>query len=186
MSKSISESAVGLELVRLNRSHIELGLAWKFQVNPDSCDNPEHYEEYIKFHAVRDCLDGRGTTHILVEDEKILGYITFKASCLTRRYDGSDLPEGDPALEIAELAISTEAENMGYASLLVQYSFVISGEINQNQLGIRYITLCADPKAVGFYEKHGFKRIEEWQEIPREGWNKNCIPMFIRVPDLPN
>ena len=26
----------------------DIGLAWKFQVNPSSCGNHEHYEEYIR------------------------------------------------------------------------------------------------------------------------------------------
>ena len=80
------------------------GLAWKFQVNPSSCGNHEHYENYIRLMALTD-----------------------------------------------------------------------------QQSGIQYVTLCADQQAVPFYEKLKFGRLDEQGEIPREQWNENCVPMFLRL-----
>ena len=173
------------EFQLLNKNH--LGLAWAFRVNPDACGNNRHYENYIKFVALNDKSEGRGTTHIFIRTcehgKKILGYITFKATALIKHNE--DTVFGDPALEIAELAVSADEEHRGIGTLLVQFAFTVAADLNYYHLGIRYITLCADAMAAPFYQRFGFERIDKFYEVPREGWNINCVPMFIRLPGLP-
>ena len=156
------------------------GLAFNFKVNPSSCKNPEHYENYLKFIAINDKAEGRGTTHILLDNEHILGFITLRASSLMRDVDGKTY--GDAALEIAEIAVCQTDERKGFGRLFVDLALSIASQLNNTALGIRYITLCADPSAVDFYKKLGFKPVADYGEIPREGWNDNCVPMFAKLP----
>lgn len=155
-------------------------MAWNFLVNPDSCDNPGHYENFIRLMAIEDQLEGRGTTHILADDSKIYGYVTLRASSLVRTVNGEQ--HGDPALEIAELAVDKTEERHGIGRILVDFSLAQAGRLNRELLGVRYITLCADPAAEGFYSRVGFRPLADYGEIPREGWNVSCIPMFARLP----
>lgn len=156
-----------------------IGLAWDFHVNPSSCDNPDHYEQYIRCCAIYDMNEGMGVTHIIVENDKILGYITLRASSVVERID--DKIYGEPALEICELAVSEGCERKKVGSDLVDFAIVKATELGSEAIGIKYIVLCADPSAVGFYEKLEFEKLESYGKIPREGWNDYCVPMKMRL-----
>ena len=164
------------------------GLAWAFRVNPASCGNSDHYEEYIKFIALEDYRAGMGTTHVLLEyagentndpPVKMLAYITLKATSVTEVCDG--VKSGKPALEITELAVSEDCALKGYGSVLVQYAIVTAKNLNQEFLGVKYVVLCADQMAVPFYEKLHFAPLRNSFDIPREGWNRDCTPMLLEI-----
>lgn len=159
------------------------GLAWSFQVNPLSCGNHEHYEQYIRFIAVSDQASGKGTTHAFIRrtgtSVQMLGYITLRAASYTQII-GSTL-YGNPAMEIFELAVCQEAEGNHIGSTLVKFALASALELNSTSLGVQYVTLCADPQSVPFYEKLGFGRIDEQGVIPREQWNVNCVPMVSKL-----
>lgn len=159
-----------------------MGLAWEFQVNPVSCGNHEHYENYLRLIAIRDRNDGRGVTHVVLDADKIsiLGFVTVKASSLVEMIEGRI--EGEPAMEIAELAVAAGCERMGIGRTLIKFAAVTAMQMKREKMGIRYITLCADEMSVPFYERVGFMRLESRGEIPREGWNENCIPMYLKLP----
>lgn len=158
-------------------------LAWGFRVNPESCDNPEHYENYLKFSAVSDQVAGNGTTHIILDHERnrIVGFVTLRASSLINECEG--IAYGEPVLEIAELAVDQEYERRGYGKLLVDLSILMADQLNAEFIGIRYIMLCADPKAVPFYSHRtvGFGKVADYYNVPREKWNVGCVPMFLKV-----
>ena len=159
------------------------GLAWKFQVNPSSCGNHEHYENYIRLMALTDQQSGKGTTHVFVRrtetTEEILGYITLRATSYTQIIGGKVY--GNPALEIFELAVKEGVEGNHIGTELVKFALATALDLNDTTLGIQYVTLCADQQAVPFYEKLRFGRLDEQGEIPREQWNENCVPMFLRL-----
>ena len=164
-----------------------LGLTRDFRVNPLSCSNPSHYEEYLKFYAITDKRVGLGVTHLFLDINdgitKIAGFITLKATSLMKIYD--EYTEGRGALEITEIAIDQSYEKRGFGTLLVQFAVAKAQELKQNHLGIEYIVLCADPEVVGFYSRQdlGFVELQEYYDIPREGWNVDCTPMLIRLPE---
>lgn len=161
------------------------GLAWKFRVSPVSCENPAHYEEYIRFVAVSDRSEGMGTTHILVnhDEDEMMGYVTLRATSLVSTNErGNKIVH--PALEIAELAVAEKYERIGVGTNLVQLAILAASDLRENLLGIRYVVLCADPKAVGFYEKLKFGRVRDVYEVLRDGSNDNCEAMFIQLPPL--
>lgn len=174
----------GRDEIRLFKKE-DAGLAWGFQVNPDSCGNPYHYEEYIRFIAISDRNSGKGTTHIFTRNisqtEELLGYITLRASSYTKIIDG--VVYGNPALEIFELAVKNGCERQGIGRDLVKFAIASADSLRESAIGIEYITLCADEHAVPFYEKCGFGRLSDQGIIPRENWNKRCIPMLLKLPE---
>lgn len=164
----------------------DIGLAWSFQVNPSSCGNHEHYEEYIRFIALDDRRRGKGVTYAFIRAGEtvasLLGYITLRATSYTIIAEGNTY--GNPAIEIFELAVAKDVERNGIGSDLVKFALAKALEWKAGFFGIEYITLCSDESAVSFYERFGFKRVDEYGEIPREQWNTNCIPMFLKLPEL--
>jgi len=173
----------------VNMSSEYAGLAWKFQVNPESCDNCLHYTNYIRLIAINDNMRGMGTTFIIVgcesdtfDEQAIAGYVTLKAATLIKDVvEGQRI--GEPALEISELAVNELYENQGIGSLLVQFALTKATELNKRFLGIKHVVLCADPAAVDFYKKLDFVELEAYSELPRERWNRNCTPMYITLPE---
>lgn len=167
------------------------GLAWKFHVSPDSCDNHEHYETFLRLNALSEQASGRGVTHILIETDegnetvsdtsRIAGFITLRATSLAYTCDGKSYVK--PSLEIAELAVDMDYERRGIGSKLVDVAIYIASQLNEQFIGIQNVVLCADPKAVGFYEnpKVGFGKLEDFYDVLRDGWNDNCTPMYINL-----
>lgn len=162
-----------------------IGLAWKFRVSPDSCENPTHYEQYIQLVAVMDGNMGMGTTHLLVDDDtnELMGYITLRATSLVSENErGNKIVH--PALEIAELAVAEKYERIGVGTSLVRFAILTADDLRERLLGIRYVVLCADPKAVGFYEKLKFAKVRDIYDVLRDGSNDNCEAMFIELPQV--
>jgi ribosomal protein S18 acetylase RimI-like enzyme len=128
---------------------------------------------------------GLGVTFVLLRYENgvpvsILGYITLKATSLISM--GENEWEGSPAVEIAELAVRNGEEGRGYGSLLLKAGIVLANKLKENFIGVRYVTVCADHKAVGFYKKVvDFNLAEHHYKLPREQWNMTCVPMYIQL-----
>ena len=164
------------------------GLAFNFQVNPDSCDNPVHYENYLRFISLTDKRIGRGITHALIDDdtkngtEAIVGFVTLRSSSLILK--NNDEMIGHAAIEITEIAINKYYERRGFGTSLLKLAISLADDMRSNYVGIEYVVACADPASVPFYEKNNFSQVLEYYEVPREGWNKNCIPMALKLPEL--
>jgi len=164
------------------------GLAFNFKVNPDSCGNSVHYENYLRFSALADQNSGKGVTHILLSideetnEKAIIGFATVRTSSLIMNVETHH--EGRAALEITELAVDIRFEKKGFGKYLVNWAINIADTLRRESVGIEYMTLCADPDSVSFYENNGFTMISTLYDIPREGWNVDCIPMLMKFPEL--
>lgn len=160
------------------------GLAWHFHVSPSSCGNPMHYENYLRFSALSDARSGMGVTHVLFDESvnRIAGFVTLRMSSLF--YTGEDgKKRGSPALEIAELAVDADYERCGVGSSLLDLAIRAADVIRADMAGVKYLLACADPAAVGFYEKNGFSRVSDLYEMPRDGSNNDCFPMYVQFPE---
>lgn len=167
-------------------SNSNIGLAWKFEVNDEKRKNPQHYNNYIRFSALQDLNDGLGITYLYIDnnettkEEFIMGDISLRMSSLIKDM-GEKKKFGYPALEISELAVDKRYHGKHIGTDLILDAINTANELN-NIASIKYIVLCADPEAVGFYEKIEFKRLQELvEEIPREHSNMTCIPMYIKL-----
>ena len=164
-------------------------LASKFQVDPDSCANPDHYNTYLTQNAYIDHQKGLATTYVFLDDEKektIIGYISIKATALIDEME--DAIVGYPALEVAELAVSKDYSRKGYGKKIMKFAINLAVELSE-KIGIRYVLVCADPMAVEFYKCKGleFRVLADYtgQLIPRESWNTTCVPMAKQLMELP-
>lgn len=161
--------------------------AKRFNVNEDSCKNPDHYNTYIWQDAITDQNTGMGVTHVFVDEEAdldIAGYITLRASSLIKEMGGSH-KYGFPALEIAELAVSKKYEGSGIGRSMVQFAIAMACDLNQSFMSCMYVLVCADPDAVDFYRHLNFNDIRPMIEaIPREHWNLNCVPMLMKITQM--
>jgi predicted GNAT family acetyltransferase len=163
-----------------------VGLAHQFRVNPNSCGNHSHYEDYLKYCAITDHISGKGKTHIILDESKkhkrIVGFVTLKASSLIMKDDHSI--SGRSAVEITELAVDMNYEKKGFGRILMDLSLTIIDEIRHDHLGVEYVIACVDPVSMPFYVHMEFEKIADYYEVPREGWNIDCIPMVLRLPEL--
>lgn len=155
-------------------------LAREFQVDSDSCNNPEHYTSFLLNNAYLDEQKGLGVTYILLDEDKnsIVSYLTLKASSLTYK-DENNNTLGFPAVEIAELAVSKDYARQGFGRDSVEIAITKANDLRKI-IGIQYLILCADPMAVDFYLHIGFEKIN-FKNIPREEWNKTCVPMAKKI-----
>lgn len=47
-----------------------LGLASKFEVNPNSCGNSDHFKEYLMYSAIQDNTSGMAKTHVILNENR--------------------------------------------------------------------------------------------------------------------
>lgn len=66
---------------------------------------------------------------------------------------------------------------------VVHAAVVIANELNNESIGIEYVTLCADPAALEFYLKLDidFGKLRKDYTLPYEDWNIHCIPLAVRL-----
>lgn len=159
------------------------GLAWDFHVSPSSCNNPAYYDEYIRFSALTDKKTGVSVTRVIVDTDKnkIAGYVSLRASSLVGE-SASAKKTVQPAVEIAELAVDGEYESSGVGTNLLNIAIATAALLRET-IGIRHIIVCSDPCAVGFYKKHGFADVASLYEYLHDGWNDDCHPMYITLPE---
>ena len=165
----------------LNKENV--GLAWQFRVSPDSCDNPDYYESYLRLSAISDANMGQAVTHVLLDtdSQRIAGYVALRTTSLISD-DGNGVKLVHPAVEIAELAVDRDYEGKDVGSHLVGLAILLADEIRQ-QIGVRSLLVCADPQAVGFYQKQKFDYLSSLYYMLRDGWNNNCVPMYMDFPE---
>lgn len=164
----------------INKNNV--GLAGCFSVNPSSCENSEFYREYLRLSALSDFYAGKCTTHLFIDENanRIMGFVSLRASAIISDTNGG--MTGFPALEVAVLAVDKDYAGQGVGRALIDYVICQADELHKKSIGIQYIVLAADKKAVGFYEHMNFVPLENcWNRIPKENWSANCVPMSLRL-----
>lgn len=138
-------------------------------------------------HALTDMVSGMSVTYVMVEyvnmePSSILGFISLKTNSLLSE-DEKGRQTGKPAIEISQFAVAAGYERQGIGSDLFKYALAIINK-SRNDMGVQYLLVYSDPQAVGFYEKMHCRKVSTLYEIPNEGWNANCIPMMIKLPEI--
>lgn len=104
---------------------------------------------------------GTNTTHLLLNEEKIIAYISLCADAIPLEIEERE-KEGisystSPALKIARLAVATKYQGQGIGKQLIRYAVYVAHEMTE-LCGIVFLTLDCYEHRVNFYEHLGFKR----------------------------
>lgn len=156
-----------------------------FRVNPESCVHPEYYEEYLKFVAINDQFEGYGRTYILVNRDndktEIVGFFTLRATaCIL---NDIDKPVSHPAIEISTLAVAHQYERKQLGRLMIHIVCALTNRLRRF-IGVRYIVLRSDVRAVDFYKSCGFLEGGSWYNVPETNQNRECVPMYMKLSRL--
>lgn len=170
---------------QFDASHVSI--ARSFSVRKDSCGNPEHYTKYLCENAIQDANIGMGITFALIQyDEedrpvRLKGYVSLKAACLM--HDNGESFIGEPGIEISELAVDGEFAGQGIGRALLDQAVYHCNCVREH-IGVKHLLVCAEPKAVEFY-RHvlKFDEVRKAFYIPRELWNINCVPMYLKLQE---
>lgn len=162
------------------------GLAGGFRTTSRSCENPSFFDDYIRLCATTDMQTGRSVTYVAVDlcDENVpfalAGFISLRANAFVNNADRV----GEPAIEITQLAVAENYCRQGLGEALVLKALEISLNLARNHVGVRYVVVRATKRARPFYEhaRIGFRRADElYEAVPGEEWNRDCIPMYIKL-----
>ncbi len=171
----------------IDQAHFEIinkenvGLANGFSVNPSSCENSAFYKEYLQWSALSDLYAGRTTTHLFIDElqNRIMGFVALRASAIISRGDGESVT-GIPAMEVFMLAVDKDYEGRRVGTALIDYVIYQASLLHEEHIGLQYIILAADKKAIGFYEKMSFVPLEKpWNRSPKENRSVSCAPMSL-------
>lgn len=145
----------GLKLISLQTEALSYGyhdirkrvlFSMEGRINPDY--DPNHPDETKEGHYPL----------VLVEDERVIGTVRID------KY-------ADSSVIFRLMAVEPDFQRKGYGRSLIQLAEKFS-----LALGRKTVLLNADPDAVTFYEKCGFKR-SEWQEENKGAWIDDAISM---------
>ncbi|MBS0457889.1 MAG: GNAT family N-acetyltransferase [Proteobacteria bacterium] len=124
-------------------------------------------DAYLRQQAGQHQRDGIATTHVLADDEapsRILGYCSLAAAQLNlddlQAPDRKRLPAYPvPAVRMARLAVSSDAQGRGYGRLLVGHAANCACAL-RDTLGVRVLLVDAkDARAAAFYSSFGFRPV---------------------------
>ena len=109
--------------------------------------------------------------------DKVVGY----AFCVHKQFVNDNNMTDVKTLYIDDLCVDESARGNHVGKAL--YEYVVD---YARQTGYYNVTLnvwADNVKAVGFYEKLGFGCIEDLYQVPRDGSNSDCVPMYIQLPE---
>lgn len=129
-----------------------------------SCGEPM-LDNYLRQQAGQHQRDGIATTHVMADDDepaRILGYCSLAAAQLNlddlQPADRKQLPAFPvPAVRMARLAVSSDAQGHGYGRLMVGHAANCACALRET-LGVRVLLVDAlHEKAARFYRAYGFR-----------------------------
>lgn len=150
------------------------------------CKN-DFFSDYLKYNALPDKTDGLGTTHLFLQvvdnvPKTVLGFYTLKnASLVLKELEDGGERIGYPAVEISQFAVHEDFERKGIGRIMID-DIIAKVDDLKEMSAISHIVLCSVSDSIGFYEKMKFESINKQEMfIPRENWNKKCIPMAKKI-----
>jgi GNAT superfamily N-acetyltransferase len=126
-----------------------------------------------------------GVTHVAVEGERILGFVTVSPATL----DADDLPSGRrmppypvPVLRVARLAVDHRAQRLGVGKALLRAAFELA-EWMRDEVGCVGVLVDAKEHAVGYYRDLGFEVVTTVEGASRA--RPATTAMFLSLGSVP-
>lgn len=132
----------------------------------------EDLNNFIKNEALNEQEQGLNTTHLLIIDDVLVGYISLCADnlrvSLGEQSDLNLLYYNIPAIKIARMAVQNNLQTMKYGELLVKFAVHISNSIRQIGVGVKFITVDCYEHRTSYYQKYGFveNEIQDDDRLP--------------------
>lgn len=115
---------------------------------------------FLKNEAFNEQEQGLNTTHLLIVDNSLVGYISLCADNLRVSLDEQSelnlLYYNIPAIKIARMAIQRDFQTNGYGELLIKFAVHISNSIRQIGVGVKFITVDCYEHRTSYYQNYGF------------------------------
>lgn len=146
------------------------------------CGEPT-LDAYLCQQAGQHQRDGIATPHVLTDDDapaRILGYCSLAAAQLNldnlQPADRKRLPAYPvPAVRMARLAVSADAQGHGHGRLLVGHAVNCACALRET-LGVRVLLVDAkDARAAAFYSSFGFRPVTK---VPKSLY----LPLGVGLP----
>ena len=114
---------------------------------------------YLVTHARAGQRAGVSATHIAMDGDTMLGYVTLALA--TVRFEVHERPRGAttvnlPALLVAQLAVALKAQGTGLGARLLGFAQGIAQSI-RHQAGCRFLAVDCDAALAPYYSRYGFK-----------------------------
>jgi GNAT superfamily N-acetyltransferase len=127
-----------------------------------------------------------GTTHVAVDGNQILGFVTISPGELAADVVASEIRKRLPAyplpiLRISRLAVDARVQNRGIGKLLLRFAFRLAVEL-RDRFGCVGVVVDAKAGAVDFYRKLGFRPLTTIQGAL--GDRPEPLPMFLAIRSI--
>ncbi|AJQ25445.1 GNAT family N-acetyltransferase [Pelosinus fermentans] len=113
---------------------------------------------------------------------ELVGFCSTKCSSL--KVKGRKIISLCPSVEVAALCIDDHYRYLGIGQAIFNHTIQQIYKI-QTMVGVQLITLFALPEAAAFYQKFGFRKLENGMNVLYISVHKCCIPMYFPLPHIP-
>ena len=136
----------------------------RIKIHSADMDNFLHHE------AFDDQEKGLSTTYLFIRNSKLIAYLSLCNDAIQLDFgERTDLQFSyttEPAIKIARLAVSNEAQGQGFGKEAIEYAVSVSQEVREYS-GVVFLTLDCYQHRETYYEQFGFvKNIIQPNEIP--------------------
>ncbi|WNZ28650.1 MAG: GNAT family N-acetyltransferase [Candidatus Bathyarchaeota archaeon] len=165
--------------MNLENIDIEI-LSKKRDISCFSCGEKD-IDEFIHTEAMIFQNERLGVTYLFFYEKQLIGFVTLGMADLRKhKMDENDRlsigRENYPALQISQLAVCKNLQvNYGIGTYICDFCHAQSLKYSE-KIGCRFLVLNAMQKAIGFYEKYGFKL------LPKQEGRREPI-MFLNIMD---
>ncbi len=147
------------------------------------------YEKELASFLVEDALDNQknnlSITFLWFYQERLAAYITLLTDKINLEGDLREFFQEKgvqyrslPALKIGRLCVDDSFLKRGLGKLMIEFAIEKAEEINFDKAGCRFVTVDAKKGSVGFYQKMGFKTLEQ----RNSGTTAMYLDLLLRPP----
>lgn len=118
-------------------------------------------DDFLFNEAFEDQEKGLSTTYLFIHDSKLVAYLSLCNDAIQLDFEEkTDMGLSyttEPAIKIARLAVSNEAQGMGLGRDAIEFAIVVSQNIRELS-GVVFLTLDCYEHRLSYYEKFGFEK----------------------------
>lgn len=163
----------------MNISTVRIGYDYFDEINDFNC-GVETMNDFLNFEARNLDESGEGSTYLYIDEDtkSLIGYYTIKCSSIQIKEDR--YPKVFPAIEVSRFAITETYQGIGLSQSLFSELVDEIRYINDNYVGVKFITLFSiSDKSFKFYHDFDFEiEDEKTTSVLQDDINYKCTFMF--------